>query len=40
MKILILEQSSLARRFLIDELRPAGFEIIETATPQEALAKL
>jgi CheY-like chemotaxis protein len=40
MKVLILEHSSLARRFLIEELSPRGFEIIETSTPAEALEKL
>jgi len=40
MKILVVEESPLARRIIGDELRPAGFEIIEAATPGEALHQL
>lgn len=37
MKILILEESPLARRFIKEELLPMGFELLEAATPQDAL---
>ena len=37
MKILILEESGLARRFIKDELIPAGYDIHEAATPDDAL---
>ncbi len=40
MKILILEESGLARRFIKDELVPAGYEIYEAATPTDALTIL
>ncbi len=40
MKILILEESGLARRFIKDELVPSGYEIHEAATPDDALAIL
>ncbi len=40
MKILVLEESPLARRFITDELIPAGFEIYEAGTPEEAMGVL
>ncbi len=40
MKILVLEESPLARRFITDELIPAGFEIHEAGTPEEAMGVL
>ncbi len=40
MKILILEESSLARRFIKDELQPTGYEIFEAGNTEEALGIL
>ncbi len=40
MKLLILEESALARRFIKDELLPAGYQIHEAGTPEEALGIL
>ncbi len=36
MRILIVEESSLVRRFIKDELSPGGYEILEATTPSEA----
>jgi CheY-like chemotaxis protein/nitrogen-specific signal transduction histidine kinase len=40
MKILVLEESTLARRFIKDELQPTGYEIHEARNPEEALGVL
>ena len=40
MKILVLEESPLARRFIKDELLPTGYEIHEAKNPEEALGVL
>lgn len=40
MKLLILEESNLARRFIKDELKTTGYELLEAGTPDEALAIL
>lgn len=40
MKILVLEESALARRFIKEELLPTGYEIFEAGTPEEALGIL
>lgn len=40
MKILVLEESALARRFIKDELLPTGYEIFEAKDPEEALGVL
>ncbi len=37
MKLLVLEESPLARRFIKDELLPSGYEIHEAGNPEEAL---
>ncbi len=40
MKILVLEESALARRFIKDELLPTGYEILEAKDPEEAIGIL
>jgi len=40
MKILVLEESALARRFIKEELQSTGYEIFEATTPEEALGVL
>jgi CheY-like chemotaxis protein len=40
MKILMVEESPMVRRFIKDELSPGGFDILEATTPSEALEVL
>jgi DNA-binding response OmpR family regulator len=40
MKILVLEESAMARTFISEELAPASYEIVEVATPDEAMELL